>query len=311
MKIKFLSLILALSLLSISILGLSSCSKLPNYSDEHQSPISFKAALSYDYLKSLDGTVVTINGYMATNSSPVDGSYIYLMNLPYQSCPYCIPNTNQLANTMTVYAPAGSKFDYTDQAIKVTGILEVSPSESQFFTDYYGYEFNFKIVDAIYEVIDEADSKFNELAKAGIYEELNKMYEYLNFVTYWFNYTSQFQEGEDYLYPQNAYDLIVKEGYQYNYGYKEGYFDSVRAKVLSVSATEYGSIIALIDEAEALATDAFNALEDGLNNETIYKAVYKQSSLFGDTRWQYEYLSNDLQVRNDIAYGNFISAFEY
>lgn len=137
------------------------------------------------------------------------------------------------------------------------------------------------------------------------------MYEYLNFVTYWFNYTSQFQEGEDYLYPQNAYDLIVKEGYQYNYGYKEDYFDSIRAKVLSVSATEYGSIIALIDEAEALATDAFNALEDGLNNETIYKAVYKQSSLFGDTRWQYEYLSNDLQVRNDIAYGNFISAFEY
>ena len=52
--------------------------------------LSFQAASGYDYLKTLDGTQVTISGYMAT-SSPVDGSFMFLMNLPYQSCPFCVP----------------------------------------------------------------------------------------------------------------------------------------------------------------------------------------------------------------------------
>ena len=50
--------------------------------------LSFKSAAEYDYLKTLDGTMVTINGYMAT-SSPVDGSFMFLMNMPYQNCPFC------------------------------------------------------------------------------------------------------------------------------------------------------------------------------------------------------------------------------
>ena len=309
MKTKILSIILALIIPTMSVFGFASCAKKPDYSDA--TPISFKAALSFDYLKSLDGKPVTIRGYMATNASPLDGSYIYLMNLPYQSCPYCIPNTNQLANTMTVYAPEGEKFDYTDQAIQVSGILEVTDSPDEFFTDLYNYEFNFRIVDAVYEVVNDADSQFNELAKNGIYDEISQMYDYLNFVTHWYEYTSNFAEGRDYLYPQNAIDLITREGYQYNYGYKDGYFESLRSKVRSVSATEYEGIIALIDEAETLANDAVKALNDGLNNETVYKAVYKPSAEFGDTRWQYEYLSNDLQLRYVVAYENFISAFEY
>ena len=309
MKTKLLSIILALALLLTSLIGFNSCAKDPDYSDA--TPISFKAALSYDYLKELNGKAVTIKGYMATNSSPLDGSYIYLMNLPYQSCPYCIPNTNQLANTMTVYAPAGKNFGYTDQAIQVSGILEVTDSPEQFFNDLYGYEFNFRIVDAVYEVVDDSNSKFNELAKNGIYEEISQMYDYLSFVTYWYSYTVTFKEGEDYLYPDDALGMITTDGYQYNYGYKDGYFDSLRAKVRSVSATEYEGIIALINEAEMLAFDAVKALQDGLGNETVYKAVYKTSSLFGDTRWQYEYLNDDLQIRFDIAYENFISAFEY
>lgn len=74
--------------------------------------LSFKAASGYDYLKTLDGQTVTINGYMAT-SSPVDGSFMFLMNLPYQSCPFCIPNTSQLSNTMEIYPKKGDSFAYT------------------------------------------------------------------------------------------------------------------------------------------------------------------------------------------------------
>lgn len=309
MKKRIISLTLAIVIALLSIMSFSSCKKKITY--ENPTGISFKAALDYDYLKTLDGTPVTINGYMATNSSPIDGLYIYLMNLPYQSCPYCIPNTNELANTMTVYAPAGEKFDYTDKAIKVTGILDVSDSKDQYFTDYYGYEFNFKIVDAVYEIMDDEVSPFNEIAESGVYDELSKMYDYLHFVTHWYDYTASFESGKDYLWPGNAYELIITDGYQYNYGIKEGYFDGIRAKIRSISETEFDSIIALVDEAEALSNDAFEALKAGLDNETVYKAVYKYSEEFGDTRYQYEYITDDLQVRYNTAYENFISAFEY
>ena len=78
--------------------------------------LSFKDAAGYDYLKTLDGQTVTINGYMAT-SSPVDGSFMFLMNLPYQSCPFCVPNTSQLSNTMEIYPKKGEAFSYTSQAV--------------------------------------------------------------------------------------------------------------------------------------------------------------------------------------------------
>ena len=63
--------------------------------------LSFAEAVSIDAIRALDGKPVTITGYMAT-LSPLSGEYIYLMNLPYQSCPFCVPNTQQLANTMAV-----------------------------------------------------------------------------------------------------------------------------------------------------------------------------------------------------------------
>ena len=59
--------------------------------------LSFKSASTFDYLKSIDGQTVTINGYMAT-SSPVDGSFMFLMNLPYQSCPFCVPKSESMSS---------------------------------------------------------------------------------------------------------------------------------------------------------------------------------------------------------------------
>ena len=313
MKRKIISTILAIIMIA-SVFCFNSC-KSTEY--DNATKISFKEALSYEYLKSLDGTPVTINGYMAT-SSPVDGSYIYLMNLPYQSCPFCLPNTSQLSNTMAVYAIPGQKFDYTEQAIKITGILKVSESEDKFFTDYYGYEFNFKITDAIYDILDESElgekSMWASIAESDIITDLYAMYDYVYFATHWFNYTMQFQSGEDYLYDTDALTLITTDGYQYNYGYKAGYFDSLRAKVRAVSETELEDLIKMIDDAEALANDAVSALQSGVGNETVFKKVYKYSNEFKDTRWQFEYNSNELQTRYNTAFAEFstwMSSFEY
>ena len=86
--------------------------------------LSFAESASLETLTALDGKAVTLTGYMAT-LSPLSGDYIYLMNLPYQSCPFCVPNTQQLANTMAVYAAGGSKFTYTDRPVQITGRLEL------------------------------------------------------------------------------------------------------------------------------------------------------------------------------------------
>ena len=127
--IKFAAIFLLLAIMTSSFVA---CDKddptIPN--GENVTKLSFKAASGYDYLKTLDGTLVTISGYMAT-SSPVDGSFMFLMNLPYQSCPFCVPNTSQLSNTMEIYPKKGESFSYTTQAIQVVGTLEVSESEDK------------------------------------------------------------------------------------------------------------------------------------------------------------------------------------
>ena len=92
--------------------------------------ISFGDAVSFESIEKLNGQKVSIIGYMAT-ISPISGKFMYLMNMPYQSCPFCLPNTTQLSNTMAVYAPDGKTFDYTDQAIRITGTMVI---EDMMFT---------------------------------------------------------------------------------------------------------------------------------------------------------------------------------
>lgn len=70
--------ILSLLLVSAMLLCFAGCKK---EDISEATKLSFQAASGYDYLKTLDGTKVSISGYMAT-SSPVDGSFMFLMNLP-------------------------------------------------------------------------------------------------------------------------------------------------------------------------------------------------------------------------------------
>ncbi len=258
---------------------------------ENVTKLSFKAASGYDYLKTLDGTLVTISGYMAT-SSPVDGSFMFLMNLPYQSCPFCVPNTSQLSNTMEIYPKKGKTFPYTTQAIQVVGTLEVSESEDKPFTDMYGYEFCCKIVDATYTIIKAEDlsedmALWQKIANTDVVNDIYKMYDYVNFLCAWNTYFVNSYTNENgetvpgyFLYASDAERFIYNDGAQYNYGYKEGYFDSIVAEIEAVDKTAFADLVANVRKAEALAKKALGELQ----NEN-YTSEYKYVEKFGKEDW--------------------------
>ncbi len=267
----------------IMLLSFSGCDN--SKENKEITKISFKAASGYDYLKTLDGTQVTISGYMAT-SSPVDGSFMFLMNLPYQSCPFCVPNTSQLSNTIEVYSKKNEPFVFTNQAIKVVGTLEVAKSEDKPFTDMYGYEFNFKIVDATYTIIqaDELSADmalWQKIAEADVVTDIYAMYDYVNFLCAWNTYFVN--PGTDangkaysgyYLYPEDAMRYLTKDGGQFNYGYKDGYFDQIVNKIESVDKQAFKDLVANVRDAEALAKKALAELENG-NYTFEFKYVEK------------------------------------
>ena len=288
------------------------CGKGDELDPSNAVKLSFKDASGYDYLKTLDGQTVTINGYMAT-SSPVDGSFIFLMNLPYQSCPFCVPNTSQLSNTVEIYPKKGESFTYTSQAIKVIGRLEVAENENEPFTDDYGYEFNFKIVDATYTIIkaeelSEDIALWQRIANTDVVNDIYKMYDYVNFLCSWNDYYINSYQDENgvtqpgyYLYPEDAESFIYTDGAQYNYGYKEGYFDSIVAKIESVDKVAFADLVANVRKAEALAKDALAELENG-----NYTAEYKYVEMFGKEDFVYK-LNNgaELQSRMNEVYMEF------
>ena len=270
MNKRCLKTIALLLLLTMAAFVMCSCEKAP----EAPIKLSFKAASGYDYLKSINGKTVTISGYMAT-SSPVDGSFMFLMNLPYQSCPFCVPNTSQLSNTMEVYPKDGDAFGYTTQAIKVVGTLVVAEKEDEPFTDRYGYQFNYKIVDATYTIIQAEElsadmALWQKIASTDVVSDIYAMYDYVNFLCAWNTYYVNSYTDEDgkivpgyYLYASDAMNFLTMEGAQYNYGYQEGYFDGIVHKIEAVDPNAFKDLVDNIRKAEALAKKALAELENG------------------------------------------------
>ena len=244
--------------------------------------LSFSQANSVEDMQKLDGKQVNIIGYMST-LSPINGSFMYLMNLPYQSCPFCVPNTTQLSNTMAVYAKSGDSFEFTDRAIKITGTLEFGD-----YTDEYGYEYGYRIKDATYTEVDTSEMSdkmklWQQLASTDVISDVYNMYEYVNFLCFWPTYTAEFEGGKDYLYPTDAINFIEKEGAQYNYGYADGYFDSLINTIEEVSATDFITLVENIKKAKSLAERAFADLK-----AEEYATTDEYSGSFGDGRSQYK-----------------------
>lgn len=283
MKKKILKLLSLLLVITVVMASFGACKKDKNKggaqnnidpNSNEVTKLSFKSASGYDYLKTLDGKPVSISGYMAT-SSPVDGSFMFLMNLPYQSCPFCVPNTSELSNTMEIYPREGDSFAYTTQAIQVVGILEVCDNPDEPFTDLYGYEFCSKIVDATYTIIKSEDlsedmALWQKIASSNVVNDIYKMYDYVNFLCAWDTYFVNSYTDIDgnivkgyYLWASDAKNYIYKDGAQFNYGYKEGYFDSIVSKIESVDKEAFSDLVANVRKAETLAKKALAELENG------------------------------------------------
>ncbi len=283
--------------LILAIMPLSSCA---DDSTDGAQLLSFSQAQSVEEMEKLDGKAVSIIGYMST-LSPISGSFMYLMNLPYQSCPFCVPNTTQLANTMAVYARSGDSFEFTDRAIRVTGTLEFGN-----YTDEFGYEYSYRIKNAEYTILDEGelDPKLHlwqQLASTDVIAEVYRMYEYINFLCFWPTYTAQFEEGSDYLYPNDIDIFCMNDGAQYNYGYKDGYFDGIVAMIEGVSKTDFTALVENIRKAEALAAEALAEIDAG-----NYTALTEYSGTFGDGRTQYKMnKADELDEKMQTTYQEF------
>ena len=268
--------------LLMAILLLSACFVSCEKEGNQSQLLSFSQAQSVEKMEKLDGKNVTIIGYMST-LSPVSGKFMYLMNLPYQSCPFCVPNTTQLSNTMAVYAKGNEEFKFTDRAIKVTGVLEFGD-----YTDEFGYEYGYRIKDATYSVLDTSDMSeelrlWQQLAATDVIGEVYSMFEYVNFLCYWPTYTASFEGGKDYLYPSDAISLIETDKAKFNYGFKDGYFEGIIKTVKSVDETAFAELVKIIEDAKALSDKAYSELKAG--NHT---AVEEYSGVFGDGRHQYK-----------------------
>lgn len=230
--------------------------------------LSFSQSASIDHIKELDGKTVSITGYMAT-ISPLNGKYIYLMNLPYQSCPFCLPNTTQLSNTMAVYSADGTTFDYTDQPIRITGRLEAGD-----YTDDFGYVYNYRIVDARYETVDLSEvsaqyAMWQTLAESGVVADVNAMFDYLLFVCQWTEYMSSYvdESGAEvsyYLYPGDVEMYLEDTGINgYAAQASEDYFPSLIERVNAISAAELTDLTQIISDAQALESRAREELANG------------------------------------------------
>ena len=242
--------------------------------------LSFKASSSYEELKAYNNQKVTINGYLAT-SSPADGSFIFLMNMPFQSCPFCVPNTSQLSNTLEVYPKKGQKFDFTAQAVRVTGKLEVAPSADEFFTDLYGYEFNFRITDAEYTILKDSEmsaeiAAWQKIANSGIINAIYDMYDYVNFTVDWPNYfIDSWEDAEGniqpgfFLYASDAVEFLTTENSQWNYGYRRDYFTGIGKILEGLKVDAAADLAENVRKAEKLARKAEQELLDGNYTEEL------------------------------------------
>ena len=246
--------LLAFALTALLCLPLSGCG---SQEARGVTQLRFSDAVSYSAIEALAGQQVSITGYIAT-LSPLDGSYLYLLNLPYQSCPFCLPNTDQLTNTMAVYAPAGKTFSYTQQAVRVTGTMQVGE-----FTDDFGYSYNYRIVDAACETVDlsevsEEYALWQSIASDGVVAEITSMLDYLYFVCTWTQYmgTQTFEDGTSvlwYLYPGDAIN-VLNDSSAYGYADKsaEGYFENLVKRVRAISDTQLEDLVEVIEDAHEL-----------------------------------------------------------
>ncbi len=290
-------------LLSLGLAILMACASLVSCSEGNIKLLSFAEAQSIEDMAKYDEKTVTIIGYMST-LSPASGKFMYLMNMPYQSCPFCIPNTTQLSNTIAIYSKEGKKFEFTDKIIQVTGKLDFCDNGT--YEDELGYEYSYRIINASYEVLNtdnmsEEFKQWQEISASGIISEIYDMYNYLSFVCYWPTYSVAFENGSDYIHPGDVKKYFLEPANaQYNYGYREGYFDALISKAEAYNNSKVDALVENLKQAKQLASNALLELES-----ENYSYVPEYSGAFGDGRYQYKLLNTEIENKYISLYREF------
>lgn len=261
MKIKTVKKII-FTWLVILILVLAGCGEKTTEIEKEIVHLSFRDALSFEEIKQLNGMMVSIVGFMST-TSPLDGSYFYLQNMPYQSCPFCIPNTNQLLNTLAVYAPKGQSFSFMDVPVKVTGKIEVGE-----MTDAMGYRYGYRIVDA----------KVERAELSGLGREIRIYTELVDR-----GFVSLFTTAIEDIYITINFDLFDIEKEEVS-KIDLQVIEAIKETFKGLNPEDYTDIINVVDRLEMLAKEANFLIENGflddlrfLNGECqdIYNNFYK------------------------------------
>ncbi|MBQ7668342.1 MAG: hypothetical protein IJS47_03350 [Clostridia bacterium] len=234
--------------------------------------LKFRSTLSLDYLKSISGQKVKMTGYIST-LSPINGEFAYLMNLPYQSCPYCVPGTTEIYNTMAIIAKKNKRIDFTDSPVTAEGILKTGS-----FTDDFGYSYNVRIEDV---VVKEADAsalsknalRYNALTQEKIIDEINNIFMSLDEIIFYDYYEAQY--GTD-INSIQSFDM--------------GRIATVIDKINAISKTDYTDIIEILQTAKRLAETANKNLAAGSieDNKKIQNSLEQVFMSFGNWVTQYE-----------------------
>lgn len=238
-----------LALLLIVLFTLASCGAQSSSGTR----ITFAESIDLDRINELSGKTVEIVGYMAT-ISPTNGQYLYLMNLPYQSCPYCVPNTQQLSNTIAVYAKDGQKFDFTDAPINVVGTLETGD-----FSDEYGYTYSYRIADATFTEVNSSEASeklalWEKVSNSGLASDVYKMFDFVDFECNWPKYTGKDADGNSfYLYPA---DVAYFEENQFTAESGETYFEDLAKRVQDIEDPVMNDLVGIIGDAKELVDRA-------------------------------------------------------
>lgn len=229
--------------------------------------LRFRDCMDETILEALDGKTVTASGYLS-QMYPKGGGYVYLMSMPGLSAPFCVPNSNQLVNSIAVSAPKGRSIDFTEGAVRITGTLEFGEK-----TDDSDYCSSFRIVNAAVEKIepDPGDAFYDlmlAVANDGIAEEMNAMLNYLHFICQWSHYRSYYTDsnGETVLinlYPGDVED-ILSDSSENGYGdmCTESYFDDLLALIDSASSTKLQDLKEIVRMAKELETEALQDLSE-------------------------------------------------
>ncbi|MBR4110151.1 MAG: hypothetical protein IKK43_00450 [Clostridia bacterium] len=177
--------------------------------------IRFSDLVELEALKEYNNKTVTALGYL----SPImgyDGSFGYLMNLPYQTCPYCLPSDTKITNTIAIFTEKGKPIDFTEAAVLVKGTLKLEP-----YTDEYGYSYNYRIVDVTIEKADTSElgekiTLYNKLAEKEILTRLMDTLYWVDENVYYDEYTANGYEYDRSIVDFTNLDAVISDLSEFN-----------------------------------------------------------------------------------------------